>query len=123
MCYVSIDCSYRIPLTGSCSYAVAIDADLLQIGAIAANWTMLTSASSTSTLQFNIAERDPHKRQGKILRMARIAQSRTLEEVGEAVNVDREEVRLWETGKRKIDPTVLLKLAEYLAHDVSVFWG
>ena len=75
------------------------------------------------TLGFNVAEKNPHKRQGIILHMTRIAQGKSREELGAAVGVSREAVRLWEIGKRSIDSVMLPRLAEALGQHVNVFWS
>jgi DNA-binding XRE family transcriptional regulator len=78
---------------------------------------------SRITLGFNITEKNPHKRQGTILHMARVAQGKSRDELGAAVGVSREAVRLWELGKRSIDAVMLPRLAEVLKQDVNVFWS
>lgn len=71
---------------------------------------------------FNIEENNPHKRQGVILAMAMAAQKKSCSEVGAAVGVSREQVRLWCRGDRTIDGVMLGKLAEALRQEIKVFY-
>lgn len=94
----------------------------LQIGMNATTKANLNSHLRI-TLGFNVAEKNPHKRQGIILHMTRIAQGKSREELGAAIGVSREAVRLWEVGRRSIDAVMLPKLAEALEQDINVFWS
>ena len=56
---------------------------------------------------------------GERLRMARLKQKRSLQEVADRVDVSKNTVLNWENGKHKIDLVNLSKICQYLEIDLK----
>lgn len=98
--------------------------DLFESLAVALNQpvTLFTKPESLSP-RFNVAQLEPHKRQGRILCMARIGQGMSRVELGEKVNLCREALRQREIGKISISAVELPLLAKALNQDPFLFWS
>ena len=83
----------------------------------------MTAEVQQRSLGFNVAEINPHKRLARIFHMARIAQGKTRQQLGEELNVSGETIRRWEVGECAIDVVTLRAAAVKLNQDVNLFWS
>lgn len=73
--------------------------------------------------QFFIYEGNPYKRQGLILRMARIAQDMTCKDLGAVMSLSDFAILRRERGETAIDSLEVVKFARTLNQDVRLFWS